>query len=92
MKYLLIALLLVTSAAFAATTGRDIMHLKNGVDFPHKAHQSFLKSECKQCHRKGEPGKIEGFGKDHAHRMCKTCHAMKNAGPTSCKDCHKNKS
>jgi hypothetical protein len=24
-----------------------------------------------------------------AHRMCKTCHAMKQAGPAACKDCHK---
>jgi hypothetical protein len=89
MKYVVITMFFIASTSFAASNGPDVLYLKNGAVFPHKAHQGFLKSECKQCHRKGEPGKIEGFGKDHAHRMCKTCHTMRSAGPTSCKDCHK---
>ena len=89
MKYFIMAMLLVASSSFAATNGPEVLNFKNGAVFPHRSHQGFLKSECKQCHRKGDPGKIEGFGKDHAHRMCKTCHAMRNAGPASCKDCHK---
>ncbi len=68
----------------------DVMTLpaKNGnVTFDHKKHQELLK-DCKVCHEKG-PGKIEGFGKDWAHKTCKGCHAEKNAGPTKCGECHK---
>lgn len=91
MKWHVIVALLLYASSSVAGTGADVLNFKNGVEFPHKAHQTYLKSDCKNCHRKGDPGKIEGFGKDHAHRMCKTCHAMRNAGPASCKDCHKNK-
>jgi hypothetical protein len=49
-----------------------------------------MKSDCKQCHRKDDgTGHIPDFGKDVAHRMCRTCHAMKMKGPAACKDCHK---
>ena len=34
-------------------------------------------------------GKIEGFGKDWAHKTCKGCHQEKAKGPTKCGDCHK---
>ena len=34
-------------------------------------------------------GKIEGFGKDFAHKTCKGCHTDGKKGPTSCKECHK---
>ena len=90
MKWLIPAILLVTTSSFAGDNS-DNLKFKNGVSFPHKAHQTYNKSDCKQCHRKaGEvPGHIEGFSKDAAHRMCKTCHAMRNAGPVACKDCHK---
>lgn len=61
---------------------------KNGnVAFPHKMHQELLK-DCKKCHEKG-PGKIEGFGKDYAHKTCKGCHAEMKKGPTKCGECHK---
>jgi flavoprotein len=61
---------------------------KNGdITFPHKKHQELLK-DCKLCHEKG-PGKIEGFGKDWAHKTCKGCHEAKKAGPTKCAECHK---
>ncbi|MBJ6726169.1 cytochrome c7 [Geomesophilobacter sediminis] len=69
----------------------DVITFKAGngttITFPHKAHQQALKN-CKVCHEKG-PGKIEGFGKEWAHKNCKGCHADKGAGPTKCGECHK---
>ena len=86
MKKMIIAVLTVTvfaGSAFAA----DVMELKKGVTFHHKAHADALK-DCKKCHEKA-PGKIEGFGKDWAHKTCKGCHTEMKKGPTSCGDCHK---
>lgn len=83
-----VALTLICAAA-AMAAGPETISLpaKMGtVTFSHKAHQEKLK-DCKICHEKG-PGKIEGFGKDWAHKTCKGCHAEKN-GPTKCGDCHK---
>jgi flavoprotein len=89
MKKVITAVALVLFGAvtvFAADT--MTFQTKNGqVTFPHKKHQEMLK-ECKICHEKG-PGKIEGFGKDWAHKTCKGCHADKGAGPTKCSECHK---
>jgi cytochrome c553 len=59
------------------------------VRFNHKKHQEAVKN-CKACHAK-KPGKIEGFGKDVAHKMCMDCHKAKGNGPVTCKDCHKKK-
>jgi DnaJ-class molecular chaperone len=91
MKLLITIMLLIATTAFAGNT--DTLLFKNGVVFPHKAHQKQLKSECRQCHRKGmtDGGHIEGFEKDMAHRMCKTCHMMKQTGPVACKECHPKK-
>lgn len=72
-----------TGTAFAA----DVIELKRGVKFNHKAHQELLK-DCTKCHSKPEGGKIEGFGKEFAHNTCKGCHSA-GKGPTSCKECHK---
>ena len=58
------------------------------VQFNHKKHQEMLKN-CKACHEK--PGRIEGFGKEKAHKMCIDCHKAKGKGPVTCKDCHKKK-
>ncbi|HJV33937.1 cytochrome c7 [Geomonas sp.] len=87
-------IIVLTAAALALTSGvvfaADTITLpaKNGnVTFNHKKHQEQLK-DCKICHEKG-PGKIEGFGKDMAHKTCKGCHADKGAGPTKCSECHK---
>lgn len=86
MKNVFVALLAVV--AFAGTVcAADVMEFKKGVKFNHKAHQEMLK-DCKKCHEKA-PGKIEGFGKDFAHKTCKGCHAEGKKGPTSCKECHK---
>jgi predicted CXXCH cytochrome family protein len=60
------------------------------VTFNHKMHQEMLKNNCKACHTKA-PGKIEGFGKDVAHKLCISCHKAKGKGPVSCKACHKKK-
>ncbi len=86
MKKVVIALFAVVAFAGVACAA-DVIELKKGVKFNHKAHQELLK-DCKKCHEKA-PGKIEGFGKDWAHKTCKTCHADMKKGPTSCKDCHK---
>jgi len=86
MKKILVALLAVsvfTGSAFAA----DVMEFKKGVTFKHKAHVEALK-DCKKCHENAQGGKIEGFGKDFAHKKCKECHADLKKGPTNCKGCH----
>lgn len=89
MKNLILAATLVMFSAGAALAADTItLPAKNGdVTFTHKKHQEILK-DCKICHEKGA-GKIEGFGKDLAHKSCKGCHADKGAGPTKCADCHK---
>lgn len=84
----MLALVAFAGSAFAA----DVMTFsKNGkkepVAFNHKAHQELLK-DCKKCHEKA-PGKIEGFGKDFAHKTCKGCHTEMGKGPKSCGECHK---
>jgi len=88
MKKTLVALLAMV--AFAGTAfAADVIEMKKGVKFNHKAHQEMLK-DCTKCHAKAEGGKIEGFGKDIAHKAgCKGCHTDMKKGPTSCKECHK---
>jgi len=86
----IIAAVMLTLFCAATAMAADTITLpaKNGnVTFDHKKHQESLK-DCKVCHEK-EPGKIEGLGKDWAHKTCKGCHAEKNAGPTKCGECHK---
>jgi predicted CXXCH cytochrome family protein len=86
-----IAIAMITAIAFAGSAfAADVIDLpaKNGnISFNHKKHQDALK-DCKACHEKA-PGKIEGFGKDAAHKLCKGCHETKKAGPTKCGECHK---
>lgn len=85
MKKLVLVLSLVAfaSTAFAA----DVLKFKRNVEFNHKAHQASV-GDCKKCHEQA-PGKIEGFGKDWAHKNCKGCHTDMKKGPTACKECHK---
>jgi cytochrome c553 len=89
MKKLIVAVALTMLSAGAAMAADTITFAaKNGdVSFNHKKHQESLK-DCKACHEKGL-GKIEGFGKDWAHKSCKGCHVAKSAGPTKCAECHK---
>lgn len=87
MKKMIVALL--TVAAFAGSAfAADVMEFKKGVSFNHKAHGEALK-DCTKCHAKAGGGKIEGFGKDFAHKTCKDCHNEMKKGPTNCKGCHK---
>ena len=79
-----LALVALTGTAFAG----DVMEFKKGVKFNHKAHQEALK-DCTKCHSTTAGGKIEGFGKEFAHKTCKGCHTEMKKGPTSCKECHK---
>ena len=86
-----IAIAMVAVIAFAGVAfAADVMEFPASmgkVTFNHKKHQETLK-DCKLCHEKG-PGKIEGFGKDFAHKTCKGCHEENKAGTTKCGDCHK---
>jgi opacity protein-like surface antigen len=82
------AALTLFTAGLAMAADTITFPAKNGtVTFDHKKHQTSLK-DCKICHEKA-PGKIEGFGKDMAHKTCKGCHTDKGAGPTKCAECHK---
>ena len=86
----MVTVLALTLAFAVNAMAADVISLpaKNGnVSFNHKQHQEIAK-DCKKCHEKG-PGKIEGFGKDAAHKLCKDCHVQKEAGPTTCSGCHK---
>jgi len=87
MKLRLITIFAIT--AFAGTAfAADVIEMKRGVKFDHKAHQELLK-DCTKCHATATGGKIEGFGKDFAHKTCKGCHSEGKKGPTGCKECHK---
>ncbi|HYG67152.1 MAG TPA: cytochrome c3 family protein, partial [Anaeromyxobacteraceae bacterium] len=62
----------VTAQAAAAPTGPITLPAKNGnVTFEHAKHASVA---CNKCHATAEGGKIEGFGKDVAHKTCIECH------------------
>lgn len=90
MKALLTAVMIVAFASGTALAAECLVFpAKMGkVTFNHKAHQEMLK-DCKVCHEK-TPGKIDGFGKDKAHKLCIDCHKEKGAGPVKCGECHKN--
>lgn len=89
MKAVIITALLTLITAGASLAQETLtLPAKNGnVVFSHKLHQDRLKS-CLPCHEKA-PGKIETFGKDYAHKICKGCHETGKAGPTKCGECHK---
>jgi predicted CXXCH cytochrome family protein len=65
---------------------------KNGnVLFYHNNHVNEVKGDCTVCHEKA-PGKMAGFGKDVAHKLCIPCHEPREGfpeGPTRCEGCHK---
>lgn len=89
MKKSIIAVVVATvfaGSAFAA----DVIAMKKDVSFKHKAHAEALK-DCTKCHAKAEGGKIEGFGKDFAHKTCKGCHTEMKKGPVKCDGCHAKK-
>jgi hypothetical protein len=87
MKKIIVAAITLTMFAISAYAA-DVIEMKKGVSFKHKAHAEALK-DCKKCHEKAEGGKIAGFGKDVAHKKgCKDCHVEAKKGPTNCKGCH----
>ncbi|MFA5516455.1 MAG: hypothetical protein WDA20_09220 [Desulfuromonadales bacterium] len=64
-----------------------VLQAKNGnVTLSHKEHAQRM--DCSTCHGEGAPGKIEGFSKDPAHKLCQGCHKEQGAGPTKCQECH----
>lgn len=90
MKSLVLSMIAVIAFAGAAVAADTmVLPAKNGnVTFNHKKHADTIK-DCKTCHASEKGGKIEGFGKDIAHKSCKGCHEEKKAGPTKCGECHK---
>jgi predicted CXXCH cytochrome family protein len=88
MKKIIVAVALTLSCAVAAMAADSVvLNAKNGnVTFNHKAHSG--KIDCKTCHGEGTPAKI-ALDKDKAHKLCKSCHEEKKAGPTKCGECHK---
>ena len=87
----LVAALTFVGSISAMAAGPETITLtaKNGnVTFPHQKHQKDLGFACKECHG-DKPGKIEGFGKDKAHALCKECHSKKNPDTAKCSFCHK---
>jgi hypothetical protein len=84
---------LAACALFAGTAlGQETIVLpakKAGdVPFSHQKHKEALNS-CKPCHSTESGGKIEGFNKETAHKLCTDCHKDSKAGPTTCSGCHK---
>jgi hypothetical protein len=81
------------STAFAQTpkgAGSEVIKLKMGdmeLPFQHWKHQQQLKGECFHCHG-GLNGKIEGWGKETAHKICIACHELEEKGPVTCRQCH----
>jgi len=73
--------------------GREIINLKMAelqLPFNHWKHQVDLKNECFHCHAT-KVGKIDGWGKDTAHKICIACHELEGKGPASCRQCHDKK-
>ena len=84
----IIALISLAGTAFAADIFGFASPKQGKVSFPHKVHQMLLK-DCKKCHGESPPRKIEGFGREWAHKTCTGCHKETKKGPTGCKECHK---
>lgn len=87
MKKVVISLLAVVVFANVACAA-DVIEMKKGVKFNHKAHIALV-PDCTKCHASKAGGKIADFGKDYSHKTCKGCHVEMKKGPTSCKECHK---
>ena len=91
MKAMLLAATLIVFGASAALAA-DCMVFPASmgkVSFNHKAHVDQLKKDCTLCHATKAGGKIAGFDKAKAHKLCIDCHKKMKSGPTVCKDCHK---
>jgi DnaJ-class molecular chaperone len=87
---IIVAMSLVCAGGAVAEEAQKTMVLpsKSGdVTFEHQKHIE-MKNSCVPCHASGKGGKIEGFGKEMAHDICKGCHSSGSAGPTKCSGCH----
>ena len=93
---LVLGILSITTVASAALTetpkdkGREVIKLKMGdmeLPFQHWKHQKNANNECFHCHNTSI-GKIDGWGKDTAHRICIPCHELEDKGPVTCRECH----
>lgn len=92
MKYIMlfVAIAVMSAGIALAEEPAKVMVLPSklgDVTFEHQKHMK-MKEACTPCHTGATQGKIEGFGKDMAHQVCKGCHSDQKSGPTSCKDCH----
>lgn len=65
----------------------DLPTSSGAVLLPHKAHSRRI--ACGRCHGEGTPRRIQGFGKERAHALCRGCHDSRRNGPRGCADCHK---
>jgi hypothetical protein len=96
MRTVLVAVVMAFAIAgiVSAEDLKDRMEFQadNGiVVFYHNNHVNEVKGDCKICHE-ATPGKIAGFGKEHAHKTCIPCHEPRDGypeGPTKCDGCHK---
>lgn len=86
MKNMIVVMLILSASASSAA---DVLMLKHGVEFNHKGHQTEKVGICTVCHEE-QVGKINGFGKEWAHKNCINCHNLHNEGrPVNCAGCHK---
>jgi len=87
----IVAVFVLAAPAFAAEPPATLtFETKNGkVAFSHKAHADKLAGDCTKCHAAKAGGKIAGFSKDSAHKLCQGCHKDGGKGPTKCAECHK---
>jgi predicted CXXCH cytochrome family protein len=82
-----LALLLCSPVFSAEDSGMiELPAFIGRVMFPHQKHQMWVQ-DCSQCHTQGI-GKIPELGKEWAHKTCRGCHADRDKGPISCRDCH----
>ena len=96
---LVLGLLSITTVSTAAPTdtaknnGPEVINLKMGdaeLPFKHWSHQKSLNNECFHCHNT-KIGKIDGWGKETAHKVCIACHDLEDKGPVACRQCHTKK-
>jgi predicted CXXCH cytochrome family protein len=86
------AFVLVGSAVAADAPATMTFDTKNGkVAFAHAKHAEKLAGDCTKCHATKAGGKIAGWSKDSAHKLCQTCHKDGGKGPTKCAECHQKK-
>lgn len=101
-KRVTMAIVALTMAAMSSVSlageppkdrGPEIINLKMAelqLPFKHWQHQKNTNNECFHCHA-SKIGKIDGWGKETAHKICIACHELEGKGPASCRQCHTKK-